>query len=201
MLVHHPQTPQPQQHRIDMKNFSLALPRMRHACIVFIALLCLGLAWLPPAEAQRTAHGRAAGPTVLPVSSAGIAPLLDSLRGHVVVLNVWATWCVPCVEEFPDLLKLAAAHADRGVRLVLISADMARDVDRKVRPFLKRHKVEFTTWIKRSGGDQEFIDAVHPDWGGPIPVTVIYDREGRRRALLEGKQSYEEFEAALLPLL
>lgn len=168
---------------------------------MLLIVVCIGLMWLPQAEAQRTARARDAAPAVLPLASAGIAPLLDSLKGQVVVLNVWATWCVPCVEEFPDLLTLAAAHAGRGVRLVLISADLAKDADRKVRPFLKRHKVEFTTWIKRSGGDQEFIDAVHPDWGGPIPVTVIYDREGRRRALLEGKQSYEEFEAALLPLL
>lgn len=166
---------------------------------LFIVLI--GLVWLPQVEAQRTSRARAVGPAILPVSSATIGPLLDSLKGDVVVLNVWATWCVPCVEEFPDLLKLAAAHVDRGVRLVLVSADTPKDVERKVRPFLKRHEVSFTTWIKRAGGDQEFIDAVHPDWGGPIPVTVMFARDGTRRVLLEGKQSYEEFEAALAPLL
>ncbi len=178
-------------------SFKAVAPAIRAG----LFMVLIGLVWLPQVEAQRTGRARAAGPAILPVSSATIGQVLDSLKGEVVVLNVWATWCVPCVEEFPDLLKLAAAHADRGMRLVLVSADTPKDVERKVRPFLKRHEVAFTTWIKSAGGDQEFIDAVHPDWGGPIPVTVMYARDGSRRVLLEGKQTYEEFEAALTPLL
>lgn len=182
-----------------VRNSTFRVVDARVRVLVFMVLL--GLLWLPQMEAQRTGQARSAGPAILPVSTATIGKVLDSLKGDVVVLNVWATWCVPCVEEFPDLLKLAAAYSDRGVRLVLVSADTPKDVDRKVRPFLMKHDVAFTTWIKSAGGDQEFIDAVHPDWGGPIPVTVMYGRDGTRRVLLEGLQSYEQFEAALAPLL
>ncbi len=169
--------------------------------LILAAALVISFAWLPHACAQRATGTDAALPVVHPVTSATLSTLLDSLRGRVVVLNVWATWCVPCVEEFPDLLSLADAYAAHGVTLVLVSADAPKDLDRKVRPFLRSHKVSFATWIKSAGKDQEFIDAVHPEWGGPIPVTIMIGRDGTRRVLLEGKQSYEEFERALAPLL
>jgi len=131
----------------------------------------------------------------------GLAEAVAKNRGKVVVVNFWATWCVPCREEFPDLVKLERAWRDRGVAVLGVSIDFAKDVP-KIEKFLAASKPDFPNYLKRSGGDdQDFIDAVDPKWGGELPFTVVYGRDGKKARVLSGKQSYADFENAVAALL
>jgi cytochrome c biogenesis protein CcmG/thiol:disulfide interchange protein DsbE len=67
---------------------------------------------------------------------------LSDLRGKVVVLNFWATWCAPCVEEMPSLVQLQQRFKDKGVTIVGISVDVDGDAYHK---FLKDYKIDFPT--------------------------------------------------------
>ena len=135
------------------------------------------------------------------VDAKGLAAAVAKEKGRVVVVNFWATWCVPCREEYPDLTRLEKAYREKGVSVLGVSIDSAKDLP-KVDQFLAKMKPDFPNYRKASGGDdQDFIDSVDKDWGGELPFTVVYARDGKKTKVLSGKQSYGEFEAAVKALL
>ena len=117
------------------------------------------------------------------------------------LVNFWATWCVPCREEFPDLARLDKAYGGRGLRVLGVSTDLARETA-AVKKFLAEQKPGFPNYRKKGGGDDEqFIDAVDKSWGGELPFTVLYARDGKKARVLSGKHTYGEYEAEILRLL
>jgi len=116
-------------------------------------------------------------------------------------VNFWATWCVPCREEFPDLVRLEQKYRDRGVSILGVSIDSAKDLP-AVEKFLAKTQPRFPNYRKKSGGDdQVFIEAVDPKWGGELPFSVVYGPDGKKAKVLSGKQSYDSFEKAVAGLL
>ncbi len=119
--------------------------------------------------------------------------------GRVVLVNVWATWCAPCREDLPALVRLQRDLEGQGFRLILVSADFASR-----RPaaaaFLASQGVVSPTFAKAQG-DQEFIDGLDSRWTGALPATLLFDRQGRKVAFWEGKASYEELVGRVRPLL
>jgi thiol-disulfide isomerase/thioredoxin len=143
----------------------------------------------------------AARPAPQAVDGAGLRKAIESNKGKVVVLNLWATWCQPCVEEFPNLVKLYNHYHDRG--LVVLAAAVDEPGTRgKVRPFLVSQKARFPAYVRKSGDIDTFINAIDKNWGGAVPTTYFFDRNGKLvgKALVGG-QSYATFAAAVEPLL
>lgn len=133
---------------------------------------------------------------VLPIQPEGIPALLASFTGDKAVLvNVWATWCVPCVEEMPYLVRLQDEFRDE-LSVVFISADFPEELPR-VDGFLRDLGVDWQTYIK-DGKDEPFILAIHPDWTGAMPATVVYDRKGRLVTFFEQPADYETFKNHIL---
>jgi thiol-disulfide isomerase/thioredoxin len=131
------------------------------------------------------------------VDAKGFAAAVGKEKGQVVLVNFWATWCVPCREEFPDLARLEKAYRDKGLAVLGISIDSAKDLP-AVDKFLAKVKPDFPNYRKSSGGDdQDFIEAVDGKWGGELPFTVLYGRDGKKAKILSGKQTYADFETAV----
>ena len=131
----------------------------------------------------------------------GYAAAVAKQKGQVVLVNFWATWCVPCREEYPDLTRLEKAYRGKGLAVVGVTIDSAKDLP-AVDKFLAKMKPDFPNYRKASGGDdQDFIESVDKDWGGELPFTVLYSRDGRKTKVLSGKQSYGTFESAVRSLL
>lgn len=131
----------------------------------------------------------------------GYAEAVAKLKGQVVLVNFWATWCVPCREEFPDIARLERAWRGKGLAVLGVSIDSAKDLP-AVDKFLAKTKPDFPNYRKASGGDdQVFIESVDAKWGGELPFTVLYARDGKKSKVLSGKQSYADFEAAVKGLL
>jgi thiol-disulfide isomerase/thioredoxin len=143
-------------------------------------------------------HG-GAGLDIVPVTGPEVVELVRSHAASVTVLNVWATWCVPCREEMPDLMRAYRAYRNRGLELVLVSADFDDEIP-QARAFLREHGVDFTTYIK-AGDDAQFIDALDPRWTGALPASFVYGRDGALRYFWEGKASYAQFEERILDVL
>lgn len=136
----------------------------------------------------------APGDTALvPATAAHLRALAAAPGADATLLNVWATWCGPCREEFPALLAVARRHPN--VRLLLVSADFD-DQAHEAREFLGAHGVTDTTWLK-SEPDQEFINGLEPNWSGALPATIVYDARGRAVAFWEGAADSARFEAAI----
>jgi thiol-disulfide isomerase/thioredoxin len=131
-------------------------------------------------------------PASIQLRPATVEQLLAAVRApgaRVVILNVWATWCTPCRDEFPDLLRLEREYRARGLRLVLVSGDFDSELP-AVRRFLAAQGVDFLTYLKQ-GGDMPFIDGLDARWSGALPATLLYDGAGRKLWFHEGKAAYD----------
>ena len=109
------------------------------------------------------------------------------------VINFWATWCKPCVEELPWFEQLHEQFQGQKVKVVLVSLDFKKDLEKKLLPFVQSRKLKSTVVALTDSGYQNWIDKVTPAWGGAIPVTLIYN--ARKRAFKDDQFSdYEELE-------
>lgn len=127
---------------------------------------------------------------LIPKSGKELHDLFTDGSSEVTIVNLWATTCIPCVKELPDLLRMAKERKDR-VRLVLVSVDTESDAE-KAAKLLARLGVDFDSY-RKIGSDQEFIDAIDPSWEGTLPVTLVFDRDGKKTRMHQGQASYEEF--------
>ncbi len=152
----------------------------------------LGIAVLTAGCGGATDPSAQASGAVVPVTAADVNALVAGSDADVVVLNVWATWCQPCREEFPDLLELRRRYPPDRLDLVLVSGDF-EDQRPAVEAFLRDHDVDFTTYLK-TGKDMEFIDAIDPRWTGALPVTLVYTPDRHDHLLHEGKASLADLE-------
>ena len=158
-----------------------------------------------PARATEVAGGRGTPPpatlsvTVMPATAAEVLREVEADRGFVVLVNVWATWCIPCREEFPDLLRMRNELAGQGLRLILVSADFASQRP-EVESFLGRQGVAFPTFVKAQA-DQDFIEVLDGRWSSALPASILFDRHGRRVAFWEGGSSYAQLLAKVRPIL
>ena len=123
----------------------------------------------------------------------GKAVSSDQLKGKVVVLDFWDTWCGPCRSEIPGYVALQKKYADAG--LVVVGVSLDRGGPQVVKKFVQDEKVAYMIVM----GDDKTADA----FGGveAIPTTFIIDREGTVRFRKEGAMAHEEFEEILKPFL
>ncbi len=135
------------------------------------------------------------------VDAKGLSERIGQEKGRVVLVNFWATWCVPCREEFPDLVRLQRAYATQGLRVLGVSTDLSRETP-AVEKFLGEQKPAFPNYRKkREADDQQFIDAVDASWGGELPFSVLYARDGRKAKVFSGKHTYADYEKEVRALL
>jgi thiol-disulfide isomerase/thioredoxin len=150
----------------------------------------------PPAE------NAADGIALATIDSRGLNDAVARHRGQVVLVEFWATWCVPCVKLFPHTVELQRRLADRGLVVVSVSMDGPENRDAALR-FLRDHRATFENFISRYGVGSEAFDAFNIG-DGALPHLKLYDREGRlRKSLVSGGQSldHEEIETAIDELL
>ncbi|MFZ0389832.1 MAG: TlpA disulfide reductase family protein [Calditrichia bacterium] len=139
-------------------------------------------------------------PEVTPVKlldQAGLTQLISERNGRALLINVWATWCVPCREEFPDLIRLAEEYKNRPLDLVALSADYPDEVESKAQPFLEKQPVNFPVYVQDFPTEEAFINYMNPEWSGALPATFIYDSTGVLQSFLLGRQHFSDFRQAL----
>ncbi len=118
-------------------------------------------------------------------------------EGKILFINAWATWCVPCQKEFPDLVRLKEYYSDSDVVIVGISVDFPDEVESKVKPFLYSQKVNFPNYVQNFKKPEDLINLLNEKWRGAVPATFIYDKKGNQQAFLLGKHSFDEFKSAI----
>jgi thiol-disulfide isomerase/thioredoxin len=134
-------------------------------------------------------------PDVVTTDVAGVMSAVRRPGARAVLVNVWATWCDPCVEEMPDILKFYRDNQSLGLRLVLVSADSA-SARKKVARFLASMGVDFRSYLK-TGDDMVFIDGLDPRWDGTLPTSLLFDGSGQRRHLWSGAVTYDALKKEL----
>jgi len=120
---------------------------------------------------------------------------LSSLKGRIVILNFWATYCTPCRKEMPDLAAIQNEYGALGVQVIGASTDEPADRD-KVMQFAKEAKVNFPIWLGATTAHMITFGL-----GAALPGTVIIDREGRVAKIISGVVNYAEVKKQIDPML
>jgi thiol-disulfide isomerase/thioredoxin len=115
-----------------------------------------------------------------------VESLLQAGDDTTYVINFWATWCKPCIQEMPELLRFEQETAQQKVKLVLVSLDFADRIESQVNPFLRARAIASRTVVLDDLDYNAWIDRVHPGWNGGIPATLVVNRKRGLRAFHEG---------------
>ncbi len=92
------------------------------------------------------------------------------------LVNFWATWCVPCREEFPDLVKIDEEYRGK-IDFITITLDDPAELSRDVPQFLAEMKAEMPTYLLYTSKESEVISAISKEWSGGLPFTVLYNEK------------------------
>ena len=106
------------------------------------------------------------------------------------LINFWATWCKPCVEEMPYIEKINQEYADKKVKVVLVSLDFKRLAEKKLIPFIAENNIQSEVRLLADGFTSKWIDRVSSFWDGAIPYSVVYNQQDR--AEMAVAHSYDE---------
>lgn len=161
--------------------------------IRFVFLILLAVFTTSVAIGQTASQAPAVAPAFKVKDLRGQVVSLDNYRGKVVLLNFWATWCVPCRAEMPDLVKLQREYRNRGLQVLGITYPPYRQ--QAVRRVVRDLKVNYPIIL----GTREL--AMKYNVGEVLPATIVIDREGKVRAHILGILEAEEFEQQVKPLL
>lgn len=159
----------------------------------YAAFLDQGLTKPASAPAAASAPAPAAGPDIGPVLSLDGGTLDPSaFAGKVVLVDFWATWCLPCLKEFPEFNRLQKAYQSKGFVVLGVAAD--EEGAEKVKPYLKDHRMDYQVGLASPEQRKKFdLDA--------LPLTIVYDRTGKQVTQFVGLTEGSKIEAAVKSVL
>lgn len=102
------------------------------------------------------------------------------------LVNFWATWCGPCVEEFPDLVKIDNDYKGK-IDFITITLDDLEEINTGVPKFLGKMNAGMPTYLLKVADEGEAISSVYKDWGGGLPFTIFFDGKGAMIYNRQGK--------------
>ncbi len=115
----------------------------------------------------------------------------------IYVVNFWATWCKPCVQELPDFESFNNQNKPASVKIILVSIDFKEDLDKRLVPFLEKNKYSSEVILLDEVNGNDFIDKINKKWGGAIPATYFTTKNKKKEELFEKKVNLEILNSTL----
>ena len=178
--------------------------RLIHTATGALLLLCIPIGIAGQAKGAAGASSVPAAavakkPTVTPIDVTGLKKALTPANKPLLV-NFWATWCEPCREEFPDLVKLDAEYKGK-IDFITISLDDLPELNTAVPKFLAEMKAEMPAYLLKPGEDDAAITVISKSFTGALPFTILFDANGKEAYLRQGKVNLVTVRAELDKLL
>ena len=152
---------------------------MRRFQFFVVIVLCVLLASLA-APAQKRKYGAAKTPKIVvePINTDALKNLLTQQRQQPLLVNFWATFCDPCRDEFPDLVKIDKDFRPKSLEFVTVSLDDLSDIKTSVPQFLGSMKATMPAYLLDASDPEPAINLVDPRWRGDLPATFLYNEKG-----------------------
>jgi thiol-disulfide isomerase/thioredoxin len=167
------------------------------AILVGLCFACVAAGQVKPSAIAAATDVRAVAVTQVDLD--GLKKALTP-KGKPLLVNFWATWCDPCREEFPDLVKLDAEYKGK-IDFITISLDEVEELNRDVPKFLLAMKAEMPAFLLKSNDDDAAISLVSKNFGGALPFTILYDSGGKEAYFRQGKVRIETVKLEIDKLL
>jgi len=117
------------------------------------------------------------------------------------IVNMWATWCKPCIEELPYFLEEVKEHREDSLTLLLVSLDFADDYPGKIAGFAKKRKIDAPIiWLDETNADY-FCPKIDPEWSGAIPATLFINNKTGYRKFVEEQIPHPQLKKEIMAIL
>ena len=171
--------------------------RLRQTLLpVGFCILLLSLA-APAQRTKRRVARPAKPPVVAPLNTDELKGLLAKEKLKPLLVNFWATWCDPCRDEFPDLVKIDSEYRPKSLDFVTVSLDEATEIKTEVPRFLAKMKATMPAYLLTASDPEPAINAVDPQWQGDLPATFLYNEKGEVVFKHFGRVDATELRAAI----
>lgn len=200
---------------------------MRYKFLIILCLALTGAASMPTSRTASLAHAQAtplahtsfaagkdsriappqtrkrastsAAQAVREIDTEGLKKLLQrgSAANRPLLVTFWATWCDPCREEFPDLVKIDTDFRRRGLEFITVSLDDVTDIKTTVPQYLQRMHAQMPAYLLNIAEPDAVIVAVDKTWSGGLPATFLYDARGQIAYRHVGRINPDELRAEI----
>ena len=155
---------------------------MTKAGVFFILTLSVSLllpSFATPAQSRTSGAANSVG-AVKAIDLGQLKTLVVKRQSaRPLLVNFWATWCDPCRDEFPDLVKINEQYRSKGLDFISISLDDLSDIKTEVPKFLREMHASMPVYLLNVSDPEPAINAIDPTWGGGLPATFLYSESGR----------------------
>lgn len=119
-----------------------------------------------------------------------LEPIFHHQNDTTYVINFWAMWCKPCVEELPHFEAIRNNYSHKKVKVILVSLDFGKNVDDRLNRFIERKKIKADVLILDDPDANSWINKIDENWDGALPATVIYKKD--QKDVFTRQVTYEE---------
>lgn len=174
--------------------------RQKFLIALSVTILLSGFSALAQSRSRGAGKPRAGIPsriTVREIDLAAMKALLKRENSRPLLVNFWATWCDPCRDEFPDLVKIDADYRSKGLDFAAVSLDDLKDIKTEVPKFLREMRAKMPAYLLNVSDPEPAIKLVDPDWNGALPATFLYNGKGEVVFKHLGRIKTQELRAAI----
>ena len=129
-----------------------------------------------------------------------LAKMMSRQNDTTYIFNFFATWCEPCVEEFPSFQRFSSCYAQEKMRLIFVSLDFKKDFSKRLLPFLQKHHVKNEVVLLDEPDYNSWIDHVDSGWDGNLPATLVINNGTHIHQMFAKDFTYASLEAAMKPI-
>jgi thiol-disulfide isomerase/thioredoxin len=168
--------------------------------VVLVSSLLLTSSAVAQGKSKAKPRSTQAAPAPAPVRAVNTAEMQDLLKrdgSRPLLVNYWATWCDPCRDEFPDLVKIDKDFRARGLDFIAITLDDLADIKTAVPKFLQQMNAQMPVYLLNVPDPEPAINLVDREWGGALPATFLYNNHGEIVYKHFGRVKPDELRAAI----
>jgi len=141
-------------------------------CVLFVSLAA------PAQKKKSAAPSPNPSAVVTPIDTEALKGLLTQPRQKPLLVNFWATFCDPCRDEFPDLVKIDKDYRSQSLEFFTVSLDDMTDINTEVPKFLDLMKAKMPAYLLNVNDPEPAINLVDRKWRGDLPATYLYNEKG-----------------------
>ena len=185
---------------VSWRPFATQIPGLLTKPVLLAAGLCILFSSVSVFAQKRKRRIAKPTPAVVAVDAAGLQALLkrgEANSAKPLLVNYWATWCDPCRDEFPDLVKIDAEYRPKGLAFIAVTLDDLADIKTGVPKFLRQMHAQMPVYLLNLSDPEPAIKVVDPKWGGALPATFLYNAKGEVVYKSLGRIKADELRAAI----